>query len=94
MKIFQSILEDACSASDMEWRDNYSARGMYGDKCVCVIGTFNQFAKFMIYMDAAQREEEDILYVSDLADWLADTARMDTMMYDSVFYWPGLTIEN
>lgn len=62
---------------DVQFRNGYSGRGMYGSQCVALVGSFNQV------MGALALVEE-----ADDRITLAEDARMDNMGYDIVMYWP------
>ena len=73
---------------DLEIRMDYSGRGMYGSTCPAVIGGLSDFIRFLGAI-AADSEE---CYVTDDFDYLVDRFSKDSMGYDTVFYWPSLTL--
>lgn len=79
----QTLLDATAADAGMEYRDDYSGRFMYGEKCIAVIGKQNAFARFMMLV--AQRDGE-------LAGKLADSVRVDDMGLDLVYYFPGLQV--
>lgn len=81
---FMRCAEDA----DMEAREDYSGRGMYGRTCPAVVGRVNDVAKFYVFL-AIEGEE-----MIDTTLELADMQSTDSMGYDNVFYWSGLTLED
>lgn len=60
---------------------DYSGRGMYGSKCVGVVGSFSQFAKFIARLGSVDME---------LAEHFSDAVSQDSMGLDSIFYWTSL----
>ena len=46
MQTIQSMIQEIASECDMEFRDDYSGRGMYGKQCIAVVGSRSQFEEF------------------------------------------------
>ena len=46
MQTIQSMIQEIASECDMEFRDDYSGRGMYGKQCIAVVGSRDQFDQF------------------------------------------------
>lgn len=61
---------------DVQFRNGYSGRGMYGSQCVALVGSFNQVMGTLALVE----EVDDRIT-------LAEDAQMDTMGYDVVMYW-------
>lgn len=69
------ILVDAAEEAGVEYRTDYSGRGMYGAECFGVEGNHSDFLRFMRLLD------------DDLFEDLADPST-DSMGMDIIFYWP------
>ena len=74
----QEIFEDF----GFEVRDDYSGRGMFGDRCPAIEGSLNDC------LNAIANVAEDN---GEFARFLAQNASFDSMGLDVVMYWPGLT---
>lgn len=66
-------------------RDDYSGRGMYGATCVAVVGDAATFADFI-------QAVTEVTGGAVRARSLASICRQDSMGFDTVYYWPGLTV--
>jgi len=66
----------------IEYRDDYSGRGMFGECCPAVEGSFNDFMQVMV----ALTEE-----FPESASTIASAANFDSMGLDMVMYWPRFT---
>ena len=76
-------------ADSLEFRHNYSGRGMYGRTCFGVVGSSSRIAaaQIALYTLMAQDiSEEDALGV------IMNSSR-DSMGYDSIVYWTEIVSE-
>lgn len=71
------MLEEAADEAGVEYRTNYSGRGMYGAECFAIEGKTSDLVRFL-------RQLPD-----EIADELVDPTT-DSMGLDIVFYWPYL----
>lgn len=74
-----------------DYRTGYSGRGMYGGKCVGIVGSMADFINFVksiaerVYVD---EEDEAIDFWAYL-----DDVEIDSMGLDSIFYWPRVQVK-
>lgn len=68
-------LVEAAEDAGVEYRTNYSGRGMYGAECFAIEGKTSDLVRFLRMLD------------DDMADELSDPST-DSMGLDIVFYWP------
>ena len=71
------ILVKAAEAANVEYRTDYSGRGMYGAECFAIDGSHGDLIRFL-------RNLDDMT-----ADDLSDPS-IDSMGMDLVFYWRHL----
>lgn len=81
--------------SDMEGhgvdvRDDYSGRGMFGDRCIAVCGNLGDLIRFIrtVVVNMVTEDDDPV----DLLDDLAESARQDSMGTGTVYYFPGVTV--
>jgi hypothetical protein len=74
-------LEDVMTQLDVEVRTDYSGRGMYGDKCLAIVGDLRDLLRFAAELTQA-------IGVEDANDILG-RVRSDSMGLSSVYYFPG-----
>jgi hypothetical protein len=67
-------LVDAAEDAGVEYRTNYSGRGMYGAECFAIEGNTSDLIRFLRKLD------------DDMADELSDPST-DSMGLDIIFYW-------
>jgi len=93
-KFLRTAVDNNCD--DVQYRHNYSGRGMYGKRCVGITGGRIEVQKILAdvmhqIMDAvvdsqdAQVREE----ARDVIDVLMDY-RSDNMAHDIIIYWPNV----
>ena len=70
-------LVEAAEDAGVEYRTNYSGRGMFGAECFAIDGNTSDLVRFLRKLD------------DDMADKLSDPS-MDSMGLDMVFYWKFL----
>lgn len=63
---------------------SYSGRYMYGRTCIGIVGSINDFARFITAVAAKD---------SQMASDLSDAATIDVMGLDTIFYFPGVELE-
>lgn len=87
MTTLQEQLRDACDDSgEVEFYNGYSGRGMYGEQCVGITGSFSDCMLVIAELIKAEREESGF---NDMVDQLLDF-KQDSMGRDVILYWPDL----
>lgn len=85
-KAYDEDLEFTGEDANVDWRFDYSGRGMYGGSCVGVvvpnIGTLLRL--FAVMATVLDRDAMDTLY---------DAIHEDSMGYSTIYYFPGVTAE-
>jgi hypothetical protein len=79
----------AAQREEIEVRDHYSGRGMYGASCPAVVCEPVEWLRFITNIAA---DSEDTC-ITEEADWLIEHFAYDSMGRSVVYYWPGLTLE-
>lgn len=74
-----------CLEDDFDLTATYSGRGMFGDQCIGLTGTAGDLMRFVV----ALIELDEAL----IADELADRVLSDNMGTETIFYFPGVTVE-
>lgn len=75
---------------DVEIRDDYSGRGMYGKTCFGITGTILDYGKFvanLIY--EADVDPDEFPNGGDDAMLMVDSLCYDSMRKNFIFYFPG-----
>lgn len=70
----------------------YSGRGMYGQKCIGVVGTLSDFFRFVTVL-ALVFDVEDIHEYEELVEEIGDAVCTDSMGRNTVYYLPGWKVE-
>ena len=78
-----SILVDAADRCDLEFRTDYSGRGMYGEQCIGVVGYLSDLLAFVLLV-----AEQD----KDLAQDELTQLTWDSMGLSTIYYWPKLAV--
>ena len=80
---YESLVEDvdAQMGGDVDIRDDYSGRGMFGEECLAVVGDNYTLD---VFLDAAR-------YFGIKAS--LRTMQQDSMGLSSVYYWPHIKVE-
>ena len=100
MPTLQTLIQEACQyGPNVEFRDNYSGRGMYGSQCVAIVGhrqdcqqliatVIQNMAEWLDTDDTHAPFQQFNQYVEQIMqyDW-------DSMGFDQVWYWPDLKPE-
>ncbi len=97
MTTLQQMIEEACEqteGSDYEvnFRNDYSGRGMYGRTCVGITGDRRGCMRLIadvIKSAYIQSVEDNKIDKDEAVDILLDFDQ-DSMGYDVIIYWPGL----
>lgn len=82
---------------DIELRENYSGRGMYGKECYGVegnttaLGEFESALALLTVMDDLDDKVNGHTALNAMTD-LADMRRSDSMGLDTIYYYPNLTV--
>lgn len=84
MKTLGEIIRKLCKDNDLECRDNYSGRGMYGKTCYGIV-TDNIFYVVTTLCDMIRDEG----YES--ATGIIGEVRTDSMGLDKIVYFPSIT---
>jgi hypothetical protein len=79
-------LEGVCERKEVEFRSNYSGRGMYGKNCCGIVGSPSDLVKVVL----AVVTETDPESAEDFTAVLEDNLCTDSMGYNTIFYWPSL----
>lgn len=74
-------LEEAAGEAEMDFRTDYSGRGMYGKTCVGVTGDTAKLVHFVLLVG-----EKDLDFALDNLTNMSQ----DSMGLDTIFYWPQL----
>jgi hypothetical protein len=83
--VVKKIALDADLDPEEDLRFDYSGRFMYGDKCFGIVGDTGCYTKFMMML-YANPDTQDISWE------IVDDVRTDSMGYDTIFYFPGVTV--
>lgn len=85
--VMEDVLDDA-GLDSSNLRASYSGRYMYDEVCFGIVGSAGDYGKFLIavatHSDAGKEDAQD----------LADSVRTESMGHDTIFYFPGFTIDN
>jgi hypothetical protein len=65
-------------------REDYSGRGMFGDRCFGIVGALDAFGLVLVELTEDGHGE--------LARNMASNVRTDNMGYEAIYYWPELTL--
>ena len=84
MKTLGEIIRELCEDNDLECRDNYSGRGMYGRTCYGIV-TDNIFYVVITLCDMIRDEGYE-----SAADIIGEV-RTDSMGLDKIVYFPSIT---
>lgn len=72
---------------DLEFRSDYSGRGMYGESCIGFVGDISPFD---LGLHLATRFQED----SEMLEmFLNDSSKLDNMGLDTILYFPDIQIK-
>ena len=86
-----SFLSEFCDNEGLEFREDYSGRGMYGKTCIGFVGTFSEFELGMRL--AAAIAEDDCLHDMDKIETELMNPATDSMGLDTIIYWTNLRME-
>jgi hypothetical protein len=84
-----AAIADLDQDSDIHWF--YSGRGMYGQTCVGVVGTA-QAMRFVVALGDWRATEFDYYHTEAVREF-TDDVRTDSMGRNTIYYFPGLTVE-
>lgn len=89
VEIDRFTIEDAAWDADLDTEkvlyDGYSGRGMYGRKCFGIVGSMEDYSKFLVRLTQSD---------PDIAWDLAQSVDSDSMGYESIFYFPGYQLSS
>lgn len=76
-------------------RSDYSGRGMYGDTCLGYVGSephlfIFDLAKLLVERDSGESDADEI---RDKMERLG-LGRTDSMGYETIYYFPSITVES
>jgi hypothetical protein len=75
-------------------RTEYSGRGMYGSNCLGIVTGDSGFSLAQTLMEAREEADEADEDVRELLDaMLSREPRTDSMGLDTIYYWPGIQVE-
>ncbi len=86
MKISFDLLSDLAGTVDGAPRGNYSGRGMYGATCVGIVMNPSDMLQLGANISALDDQE--------LRSLLMYKYSTDSMGYDTIIYWPGITCDD
>jgi hypothetical protein len=99
--ISQATFVDTCEEEGISSYLDYSGRGMYGCKCIGIVGSAKDLMRFTLILIEQQkvvesddsyieanRDDEDGVWGTIHEDWLE--VRWDNMGSDTIFYWPSI----
>jgi hypothetical protein len=72
---------------------DYSGRGMYGRTCIALVGNTGDLLRFAAELAQIGDDTDTDTDAADMLQIMADTVRTDSLGYDTVFYFPGITLE-
>ncbi len=90
MTALATLIKQACEDSgEVDFRDDYSGRGMYGDRCVGITGTRGQCMS--VIGAAIKRAGDDGIghNFEKAVDKLMGFSQ-DSMGLDIIMYWPSI----
>jgi hypothetical protein len=70
---------------------DYSGRGMLGQACIALVGDTGDLLRLVAELVATCDDTDTV--DTDTVQVMADTVRTDSLGYDTVFYFPGITLE-
>lgn len=83
--------------NEFNLRSDYSGRAMYGNTCIGITGDTSDLLKFIARVatwNFEANEDPNSPEGIELVEDLARSARSDSMGYDTIFYFPGVELEN
>lgn len=86
MKISFDLLSDLAGTVCGSPRGDYSGRGMYGATCVGIVMNPSDLLTLGANISALDDQE--------LRVWLMNRYSTDSMGYDTIVYWPGVTCDD
>ena len=96
-----AILYDMyATASDVDFRSDYSGRGMYGKTCVGfvvqtpAVGLMSVGAALAEVLRSADEDDVDYNEKLNLLHFMVTNACIDNMGMDMIVYFPGVTLKN
>lgn len=95
----QNAIDEVQNYADIELRTSYSGRGMYGKECFGVVGSQTELAKFELSLAlhlAADNSDEYRVDPDDVMENfenILDSRSVDSMGYDTIYYYPGIKVE-
>lgn len=100
MKISDKLLElivDLHDGEDFQIRVDYSGRGMFGEKCLGIVGSDTATVIYKI-MDAIMDEYGDekdtqLELFHELAEMLSNGSKQDSMGLQRIIYFPSVEID-
>lgn len=101
-QITKAAVDTAAYDADVELRDDYSGRGMYGEECWGVVGELDGLRKFEVELAKGMAAEEladkdwpvDVVLDSfiDELEKLQGKRRTDNMGMSYIWYYPSLEL--
>ena len=72
---------------------DYSGRGMYGERCVAVVGDHGGFAAFVATLAQMGADLDADDPINELLYQVVNSVVIDSLGTDRVFYFPGVVAE-
>lgn len=85
--LLKELVED--SGLDLEFRNSYSGRGMYGRTCVGIVGSERDCMNVIKEAIKEAHELDETFDFDDTVDMLLSFDR-DSIAYNVILYWPAL----
>lgn len=105
MELTKAAVDTAAFDADVELRDDYSGRGMYGEECWGVVGELDSLRKFELGLAKSQTVEqydgalegsvdvESVLEVfEEHLEAIQNRRRTDNMGMSYIWYYPSIEL--
>lgn len=87
-KIAEALRTTVNQTPEVEFRANYSGRGMYGNKCISIVGSKAECNRVIAQAIILLQDDEDF---APCVETLLESD-VDSMGLDVVMYWPDIQI--
>ena len=85
----QQLLKSACEDSgEVNFRNTYSGRGMYGRQCVGITGSRDDCMRVIASVICELHNMDNSAFEEEVEELLGSD--QDSMGYDIILYWPQL----
>lgn len=79
-----------CEDNEINFRDNYSGRGMYGRSCIGIVGSAKDLMILCVALFQREGDVSDAVAEVGLDPWL--DIHWDSMGMDMIYYWPDISV--